>query len=41
MGRRRMKEIGRKATKARLTRRTDQFHLAFTMVVATANITAP
>ncbi len=41
MGSIRTKAKGRKAAKARLTRRTDQFHFAFTMTVATPKITAP
>ncbi len=34
-------EIGRNAANAWLTRRTDQFHLAFTIHVATAKSTPP
>ena len=33
--------MGRKAAKASPTRRTDQFHLAFTMVVAAMRAMAP
>ena len=41
MGNSSRKAIGRNATPDWLTRRTDQFHLALTIHVATANITEP
>jgi hypothetical protein len=41
MGRKRIKEMGRKAENAIPTLRTDQFHLAFVMVVAAARAMAP
>jgi hypothetical protein len=41
MGRRSTNEIGRKAANDWLTLRTDQFHLAFTIHVATAKSTPP